>query len=275
MPMSKRKARSHKTDLQEEQEAASTAKRAATELPEARGEWKAFFYLSTLRRREENDGDEDDDGSEDSDCLIPATEPFDEEADRSKLKRARAPELRAELKKRGVDDATGDKAALVERLLSLRAHAAAQAEADRSRDAWWSGETLLGCIPGGNKSTDPASLPSVTFTADGQAGTIHAGTATNLTPPLAPTLTLPLNPSPSPTLTLTSGVVAGTSELDHLEGALRRVSPPTTDGVYSDPWCQTRYDPDGRVLGGSMGTRLSQRRKPICAYEWRPPGDTA
>ena len=154
------------------------AKRTATELPEARGEWRAFFYLSTLRRRKQSSdsaGGDEDEGSEDSDCLIPATEPFDEEADRSKLKRARAPELRAELKKRGFDDASGDKPALVEKLLSKRAQAAAQAEADRSRDAWWSGESLLGCIPWGNGPADPATLPSVTFTADGQAGTIHAG----------------------------------------------------------------------------------------------------
>ena len=61
----------------------------------------------------------------------------------------------------------------------------------------------------------------------------------------------------------------GTSERDHLEGALRRVSPPTTDGFYSDPWSQTHYGPDGRETGGSMGVRLSERSKPVCAYEWR------
>ena len=163
--MSKRKARSPQT---------ADAKRTATELPEARGEWKAFFYLSTLRDQNSDSAEGDEaDGSEDSDCLIPATAPFDEEADRSKLKRARVQELRAELKKRGVDDASGDKAALVERLLSLRARAGAQAEADRSRDEWWGGENILGYVPRGNGSADPASLPSVTFTADGQAGTIH------------------------------------------------------------------------------------------------------
>ena len=62
----------------------------------------------------------------------------------------------------------GDKAALTERLLPLRAQAAEQAEADRSRDTWWDGESLIGCTPLGQDTESPASLPSVTFTADGQ-----------------------------------------------------------------------------------------------------------
>ena len=227
--MSKRKARAPPP---------AGVKRAATEPPEARGEWKAFFYLSTMRRREENSDKVDDHGFED-DYPIPATEPFDEEADRSKLKKALVRSLRAELKKRGAD-ASGDKAALTERLLPLRAQAAEQAEADRSRDTWWDGESLIGFTPGTESPVAPdkvQSLPSVTFTADGQTGIIHPGR----------------------------------SELDHLEGALRRVSPPTTDGFYTDPWDLFE---NGLELYG-MDTRPSKRPKPICAYEWRPRGDTA
>jgi len=226
MNMSKRKARAPPP---------AVVKRAATEPPEARGEWKAFFYLSTLRRREENSDKVDDHGFED-DYPIPATEPFDEEADRSKLKRALVRSLRAELKKRGAD-ASGDKAALTERLLPLRAQAAEQAEADRSRDSWWYGESLVGFTPLGQTTESPVSLPSVTFTADGQMGIIHPGR----------------------------------SELDHLEGALRRVSPPTTDGFYIDPW--DLFENGLEYFG--MDTRPSKRPRPICAYEWRPRGDAA
>ena len=123
--------------------------------------------------------------------------------------------------------------------------------------AWWEGiEDIVGYVPAKpsnededeegeedeeneEEATDPATLPFVTFAAHGKTGSIHAGE----------------------------------SGLGHLEGELRQMAPPTTDGFHLESY--TTPGRGGGMVGTVMGTRPSTRPKPVCAYEWRPHGHTA